>query len=169
MRCLRGPYAALLAVLVGCANPKPVSDEFEVRPWESQKALLPGLPKQENLIRFFAGANRSFAYFVDRASISVPQRGVVRYTLVARSGSGAANVSYEVIRCDTYERKTYAFGREDNTWSQARNSQWLPIGRGQDTPQQALANDFFCPAPPFTTAEDVVQALARTALPGFLP
>jgi len=168
LRRLRGPCAALLAVLAGCASPQPVSDDFEVKAWESQKALLPPLPKQENLTQFFAGANRPFAYFVDRASISVPQRGVVRYTLVARSASGVANVSYEVIRCDTYERKTYAFGREDHTWSQARYSQWLPIG-GQESPQLALANDFFCPSPPITSPEQAVDALTRTARPGSLP
>lgn len=166
-RC--GVHVALFAVVAGCASPEPVSDDFEVKSWEAQKALLPPLPKQEHLTRFFAGASRPFAYFVDRASISVPQRGVVRYTMVARSASGVANISYEVVRCDTYERKTYAFGRENGNWSQARNSQWLPIGRGQDTPQQALANDYFCPAPPFTTAEDVVRVLTRTAQPGFLP
>ena len=168
MRRSRGPYAALFALLAGCAGPQPVSDDFEVKPWESQKALLPPLPKQEDLIQFVAGATRSFTYFVDRASISVPQRGVVRYTLVARSASGAVNISYEVIRCDTYERKTYAFGREDDTWSQARYSQWLQIGLGQDTPQLALASDFFCPSPPLTSPGQVVDALTRTAQPSFL-
>jgi hypothetical protein len=163
----RGRVAALLAVLAGCASPQPVSDDFEVKPWESQKALLPPLPKQENLIQFVAGANRPFAYFVDRASISVPQLSVVRYTLVARSASGATNISYEVLRCDTYERKTYAFGREDNTWSQARYSQWLPM-KGGDSPQLALANDFFCPSPPLRSAEQAADALTRTAQPSFL-
>ena len=168
MRRSRGLHAALLAIVAGCASPQPVSDDFEVKPWESQRAMLPPLPKQGNLIQFFAGANRPFAYFVDRTSIGVPQRGVVRYTMVARSASGAANVSYEVIRCDTYERKTYAFGREDHTWSQARYSQWLPIG-GQESPQLALANDFFCPSPPITSPEQAVDALTRTARPGSLP
>jgi hypothetical protein len=164
----RGLYAALLAVAAGCAQPQPVSDDFENKPWEAQKAMLPPLPKNENLYQFQAGAGRPFAYFVDLASISVPQRGVLRYTLLARSSSGAANVSYEAIRCDAFERKTYAFGREDNTWSPARLSQWLPIGSGQDSPQRALASDFFCQAPPFTTTEEVVQTLKRTPQPTWL-
>jgi len=65
---------------------------------------------------------------------------------VARSVGGATNISYEGIRCKGRERKLYAFGRADKTWSAARNPQWASIS---DLPvnllQATLHDAFFCP------------------------
>jgi hypothetical protein len=71
-------------------------------------------------------------------------------------------VSYEGIRCRSYERRVYAFGRSDGAWSQASNSRWGPIVRLATEPQTALANDFFCTERgPVRTTEDALRALAR--------
>lgn len=100
---------------------------------------------------------------MDPASVSVGKDGVVRYTLIARSPSAAMNVSYEGIRCQTYERKLYALGRSDGTWSKAREPQWTPIGNNQVNRQHAvLAGDFFCSGSSrVLTTDDAVQALER--------
>jgi hypothetical protein len=126
-----------------------------------QKALLPPYPKEANLLRIYVGSATPFAFLVDRASVSVGQDGIVRYTLVARSSSGATNVSYEGMRCETYESKTYAFGRSDGTWVQARNQQWSSYSRYQTDWHLVLADDFYCSVRGARTAEEAVQALVR--------
>jgi CNP1-like family protein len=152
---------ALLAAATGCSQPGPVSDDFDGKPWESQKALLPPYPKDANLIRFYVGPPLPFAFFVDPASVAVGRDGVARFALVARSTSGATNASYEGIRCETYERKVYAYGRSDESWTQARNSHWIPMTRLQANPHAALADDFFCSERRIRSAEEALQALAR--------
>jgi hypothetical protein len=153
---------ALLAAATGCSQPKPLSDDFDAKPWEAQKALLPAYPKEGNLTPFYVSPALPFAFFVDRASLNFGQDGVVRFALIARSTSAAANVSYEGIRCTTYERKVYAYGRSDETWTQARNSQWIPMTRLQANQHAALADDFFCTdARRARTPEEALQALAR--------
>jgi hypothetical protein len=156
-----GVVCALAAVAAGCARPDPVTDDLESKPWEIQKTLLPPAPKDGDLVPFYVGPT-PFAYFIDRTSVSVGEDRVVRYTLVGRSSSGGTNVSYEGIRCRTYERRVYAFGRSDGVWSQARNSQWGPIFRLASDPQTALADDLFCSERgPVRTTEDALRALAR--------
>jgi len=151
---------AALTLAAGCAQSKPFIDELNAKPWEAQKALLPPYPSVASMVPFYVGPV-PFSFFVDRTSVKVGQDGVVRYTLISRSGSGATNISYEGIRCDGYSRRVYAFGRSDGGWSQATNSQWVPIDRLAADPQTALANDFFCPERgPVRTTEEALQALA---------
>ena len=154
---------ALVVVGAACAQPKrPPGDDLEGKPWEAQKALLPPYPGQAGPIPLYVSPAVPFAFSVDPASVSVGQDGVVRYTLIARGSSTATNVSYEGIRCETYERRVYAFGRSDGAWAQARNSQWAPITRMSANPQAALAKDFFCPEwGPVQTTDEALRALAR--------
>src|SRR5450830_1715864 len=95
-------------------------DETE-KTWTEVALELPPAPKPENLVFFYKGSNLSFA--IDKPSVSVASDGTVRYTLVASNNSGAKNISYEAIRCETYEHKLYAFGRADG----ATNGTGSPI------------------------------------------
>jgi hypothetical protein len=158
----RGARAlAVVALAAGCAQSRPFADELDAKPWEARKALLPPYPRGETLVPFYVGPS-VFSYFIDRASIRVGEDGVVRYTLLARSASGATNVSYEGIRCGTYERRVYAFGRADGTWSQASNTNWMPIDRLASDPQTALADYMFCSERgPVSSTEDALEALDR--------
>ncbi len=155
---------AVLAATTALAQPAPggagQDEDFDGKPWQEQKTQLPAYPKPENLVQFDV-VSTSFEFYVDAASVTVARDGVVRYTLVARSSYGAMNVSFEGIRCKTYERKLYAFGRFDGTWGQARRSEWGFISRGQSGSQHAvLADDFFCLlGGRARAAEEAVQAL----------
>ena len=162
----RTPAVVLLAV-VACAA-QPPQDEFDGKPWEVLKTQLPSYPKPENMLRVHVSPPAAFDFFVDAASVSVGQDAIVRYTLIARSTSGAVNVSYEGIRCLPLERKPYAFGGSDNAWSPVRTPQWAPISRAQTNQQHAaLAEDFFCPeSRQVRTTEEAVQALRRGNTPG---
>ena len=158
--------AVVLSALAACTV-QPQQDEFDGKPWEVLMTQLPSYPKPENFLRVHVSPATAFEFFVDAASVSVGQDGIVRYALIARSTSGAVNVSYEGIRCQPLERKLYAFGRSESTWSPARIPQWVPIS--QTNPQHAaLAEDFFCPeSRRVRTTEEAVQALRRGNTPGF--
>ena len=122
---------------------------------------LPPRPKEGNLIPFEANAASSNSFFIDGPSITVADDGTVRYTLVVKSPSGAENISYEAIRCETREQKIYAFGRRDGTWSNARTSEWREItGKGSPTTQNILHRYYFCPlGSAVRTAKDAINRL----------
>ena len=135
--------------------------EYEEKKWEEIEARLPPFPKPENLDSFFVSATTDNKFMVDRESISVGADGVVRYTLVVLSASGAQNVSYDGLRCATGERRLYAFGRSDKTWSKARLNQWTKIQESTlNRHHAALFFDFYCPyASVVLDAEEARMAL----------
>lgn len=137
----------------------------ENRPWVEIQAQLPAYPKPENLIQFQVSPADPNRYFVDAESISVGSDGVVRYTMVIRASGGAENVIFEGIRCGYRERKLYAFGHRDGTWSRARSSAWKWISDSrQDMRQRVLYYDFFCPDKSIVkTGEEAIAAL-RTGI-----
>ena len=119
--------------------------DLDARRGEEAEVQLPSFPLVENLIPFTVSATTDNTFMIDGASLSVGPGRVLRYTLVIVSPSGAQNVSYEAIRCTTAERRLYAFGRSDKTWSKARNDQWTRIQESTVNRQHAaLFSDYFC-------------------------
>jgi hypothetical protein len=121
--------------------------EFEAdKPWVELSAQLPPTPKAENLVEFNVSSATRNRHFVDTASISVGEDKVVRYTVVIEAVGGARNVAFEGLRCATGERRLYAYGQPDGTWSKARNAQWEGIKfRSLLSYHKALYEDYFCP------------------------
>ena len=121
--------------------------EFEAdKPWVELSAQLPPTPKAENLVEFNVSSATRNRHFVDTASISVGEDKVVRYTVVIEAVGGARNVAFEGLRCATGERRLYAYGQPDGTWSKARNAQWEDIKfRSLLSYHKALYEDYFCP------------------------
>ncbi len=139
--------------------------DFEEKPWVEVEAQLPPAPKQENLLPFYVSASTDNRFFVDSASVTLGEDGVVRYTLVIKSASGANNVSYEGMRCSSGEFKRYAFGRNDGSWGKARNARWTDI-RYKDVNRQhhMLYDDFFCPnGSAVTSREKAIHTLKEGA------
>lgn len=113
--------------------------------WQEIAIQLPAAPKPENLFEFYVSETATQSFAIDGKSVSVGNDGVVRYTLVSRSRSGAENISYEGIRCESFEKKLYAFGRPDGSWSRSRRDQWERItGTISNRQHAALARDYFC-------------------------
>ncbi len=145
--------AAVLTALVAGAQELPLRDsaadsiDFSEKPLEESKLRLPAAPKPADLIRFDIGPlHRGFEHFVDGTTLSLGEDGVIRFTLVVKSDMGASNVSFEGMRCVTRERKVYAYGRRDGSWSEAREPEWKKIGAPSLAgPIYVLYNDFFCP------------------------
>ncbi|MFZ6752611.1 CNP1-like family protein [Undibacterium sp. Dicai25W] len=120
----------------------PPDDEPE-KAWAEVDLQLPAAPKPENLVNFYKSDSQSFA--IDKLSLSVAGDGTIRYTLVATSNAGAKNISYEAIRCETYEHKLFAFGRSDGSWSRSRRNQWDKIfNTGANKQHHILFTEYFC-------------------------
>lgn len=140
--------------------------EFEAeKPWVEVAAQLPPYPRAENLVPFDVSSATRNRFFVDTASISVGEDKVVRYTVVIEAAGGARNVSYEGLRCETGERRLYAYGHPGGTWSKARNAGWEPVKmRSLLSYQKALYEDHFCPGGiNVRSAAEAVRNLKRAA------
>lgn len=143
--------ALVVATLLMCVASASAQSKFEVefddkdKPWQEIAIQLPAPPKPENLARFHVSSTATQSFAVDTRSLTLGADGVIRYTMVTVSESGAKNVSYEGIRCATFERKLYAFGQPDGSWSRSRRDQWERISNQASNRQHAaLAKDFFC-------------------------
>lgn len=148
--------------LAACAN-KTFKDQFEEeKTWVERATQLPPYPDTSNLLEFDAGGViTGNQYLIDPASINVGGDGVIRFSLIVRSSSGALNISYEGIRCETTERKLYALGRNDKTWVEPRLSEWEKLTNvRQFYAQRELAKNIFCPNRQIVRdREDAIRAL----------
>jgi len=127
----------------GVATQTSAPEEEPEKEWAELGLQLPAAPKPENLLNFYKSDSLSFA--IDKLSLSVGSDGTVRYTMVSTSNAGAKNTSYEAIRCETYEHKLYAFGRNDGTWSRSRRNEWDRISNtGANKQHHILFTEFFC-------------------------
>lgn len=154
--CRFAVFLCVLAqsLLAGAAGPadyelllksKGFEGDFEEKPWAEVEHQLPPSPNPANLIQIDVGALTSNQFFVDEQSVSFGSDDVVRYTLVVTTSGGAKNVSYEGMRCATTERRLYAFGRSDGSWSKAKNNAWVRIQENNLNRQHAaLFRDYFC-------------------------
>ena len=158
------PALLLCLPLVAHAEWGEFEHDFEQdKPWVETAAQLPPYPKAENLIPFNVSSATRNHYFVDAASISVGADKVVRYTVVIDAGGGARNVSFEGMRCESGERRLYAYGHPDGTWSKARNAGWEGIRlRSLLSYHKALYEDHFCPGGiNVRDAQTAVESLRR--------
>ena len=165
----------LAAVAVGCSPTGPAVDRevekreaFKREPewkekWQEADYVLPPYPKGANLVEVQVEGPTSFAFFLDAQSIAINEDEVVRYTLVARSPSGSENVTFEGMRCETGEYKSYAFGSSERTWSVSRSAEWYPIrDLDRNKIRYSLYRFYVCPyGVPQRDASRVVAALKR--------
>jgi CNP1-like family len=145
--------ALLVATLVvaGCASEKPPSafeEAFndDAKEWKEVETQLPAQPGPGSLMQFAVSGATSYRFSIDVKTLSIGTDGVFRFTLVATSPSGARNVTYEGIRCETHEKKLYAIGRSDGSWTRSRVANWTPIEEvGNNRQHAALEKDILCP------------------------
>lgn len=134
--------AVLLMPVAVCAQDASTPTDT---PEDPVPLVLPAAPVNENLLPFYVSPNATMNFAVDPLSVSVTPDGVIRFTLVITSTEGARNVSYEGIRCKTAEKKLYATGKADGTWSPSRNDAWSRIrDTGANRQHAALFSDYFC-------------------------
>lgn len=140
-------------------------EDFESydKSWKEIALQLPSVPVPENLLPFYVSPTATQAFAIDAKSLSVGTDGVVRFTLITTSAAGARNISYEGIRCHSWEHKLYAVGHPDGSWSRSRRDQWESIRNNTANRQHAaLAGDYFCQGRTVAgKAEDIVGRLRR--------
>ncbi len=136
-------FAALL--LLGGARADSEED-YEAKQWQEIEVPLPAAPAEAGLQSFYVSMATDNKFFVDLTTLSVGGDGVVRYVLVIVTPSGARNVTFEGMRCETRETRIYASGRSDGTWSKSRNSEWSRIQDVYANRHHAtLFLEYFCP------------------------
>ncbi len=168
-------YGVLLAVALGGAAYAQFDDkksgvnidEESLTPWQELETAPPEYPRSENLVEFYVSAATSNKFLIDAKSLSVGTDSVVRYVVAIKTPGGVTNVSFEGLHCDTYERRIYALGRNDKTWSQARTKAWTTIPPANPNGYQAaLFKEYFCPnGRPILSAEEGLDALKRGGHP----
>jgi hypothetical protein len=161
----------LALLLLLCAGPAAAEFSFEydfdanVKPWQEIQATLPAAPKEENLTELTLDPPSPHRFLVDRASVSVGEDKVVRYTVVIETSGGTRNVNYEGMRCDTVEAKIYAFGREHGEWVRNQYADWAPIRfRVSNGYQAELFRHYFCAVGGAADIEAIRRALAGGGL-----
>jgi hypothetical protein len=92
--------------------------------WKEAEAPPPPVFEVSRLIRFDVSIGSSLDFGIDPQTITLGQDGLVRYVVVASSRSGAMNVMYEAIRCNTGEFKTYARRTADGAWTMVPEPVW---------------------------------------------
>lgn len=122
--------------------------EEDKKVWQEEKYKLPAAPETNTLIPFEVNVSNANQFFVDPASVSVGNDGVVRFTVVIESSGGARTVNYEGLRCKTRERRLYAFGQKDGSWVESQGSSWILMQKQQHKMHNAypavLAYEYFC-------------------------
>ena len=147
----------LTSLLVSAAVFADFEEDYENKQWQEIEVQLPAAPKQETLLPFYVSAATENRFFVDGATLSVGGDGVVRYVLLVLTPQGVRNVTYEGMRCETRERRIYASGRLDGTWSKARKNEWVRILDAWANRQHAaLYLEYFCPIG--TIVKDAAEA-----------
>ena len=145
--CLRAVFLLLLLVCLPSVQAANYEEVLEKQSWKEADVELPAAPDKGSLLPFYVSAATDNLFFLDRASLSVGADGVVRYVLVVETSGGARNVSYEGMRCETRERRIYASGRSDGSWSKSRRQEWVPVREAvANRHYAALYIDVFCPS-----------------------
>ena len=135
----------LLALLAPYASSANTDDADNDALKAESPVVLPAPFQKNNLLSFYVSPTTTLDFAVDAKSVSITEEGIVRFVLVVTSQSGASNISYEGIRCSTGERKLYAVGQTNGSWTAARRDVWeIIIDRGINRQHAALAKDYFC-------------------------
>lgn len=154
------------SLLAACASTLAQSfdEDFddEQKPWQEIAVQLPPTPQEQNLAEFYLSPQATMKAYIDVNSVSIGTDKVVRYTVVTKTQGGAVNVMYAGMRCETWEKKTYAFGHPDGTWSRSRRDKWQPIRDiGINRIDGALFKDYFCEGKMIADNENVKNIVGR--------
>ena len=144
------------------SNCRPASSYVdESEQWKEASVSLPALPAADDLVPIDAPNGRANVdYMVDRKSVSRGADGVMRYTVMVRSATGAENLFFEGIRCATNQVRQYAYAASEGGF-RAIDADWKPAAsRGVRGYQEYLLNHIMCDAQGYAwDPQRVVEAL----------
>lgn len=137
----------------------------DVESWKFTEDVidLPAYPEDDNLYELSIDTGgRPFEYLIDAKSLTIGADDVVYYTVVIRSRSGARNVFFESIRCDSGEYKTHAYGTSTSTFYRLYQPQWKKIYRSTGNAmdyRRDLQVFYFCDSVNHTL--DIAEVMSR--------
>lgn len=146
-QCLPIAVAAISLLSFSLSAQAQLRDEDpDAPPWQEATVAPPPKFSTDQLQAFEVSVGAALSYGIDPKTLSVGEDGVVRYVMVARSASGALNVLYQGVRCQSSEVKTY--GRWDNnasSWNVSAKEEWHPLSfSGFARPAMILARQGIC-------------------------
>lgn len=166
---MRKPASGLALILALAAGGVSAAarDDDEPEEWRETEWVLPASAKPGALLNVDVGPVEQNRFEIDRASISVGNDGVVRYMMIVTSPSGARTVTFEGVRCASRERRVYAYGRADDTWSKSTSARWDRINlRTINGYALTLWKQYFCPnGSPVRDAAEAINALVAGGHP----
>lgn len=140
-------------------------EDYESKQWQEVEVQLPAPPRPESLQRFYVSAASDNTFLIDLATLNIGADGVIRYVLVIDTPSGGRNVTFEGIRCESRERRIYASGRRDGSWSKARNNDWQRIQEQYaNRHHAALFTEYFCPSGVIAQDADEVRGALKNGV-----
>jgi hypothetical protein len=167
-RCARKARAAAICLLaistgLGALNswaqniPVPRYEDEEQKEKLMSPVPLPAFPKKENLVRFPTSWTSNEVY-IDTSSFVFGDDEVLSYALLVRGSGGAENYTFESLRCTSGERRVLAYGRNNGTWSPARNVNWQRIvDSGINRHYFEFYRDVFCTGKTVERREDILR------------
>jgi hypothetical protein len=156
-----GLSAALLCVLLNLAGANaqadtPFVNDAEMpapssvrdgKQWQEEAVSMPAWPRDADLVEIkIDGPTDDLRHAIDIRNLATGNDGVVRYTLVTESRSGARNVSFEGLRCTPKGRfKRYAYGSDSRFLPTRDTEQWQAIDeRSRDRFRYELWRHYLC-------------------------
>ncbi|MDZ7754320.1 MAG: CNP1-like family protein [Gammaproteobacteria bacterium] len=120
--------------------------DYSREPWREEETSLPPFPQTRHLMELnVPQVSGRLRYAIDAENLSVGDDGVVRYTVVVSSSSGARSVFFEGLRCSERTYKIYAYGHGGDSFRRRQDPQWQPIPRrGSQAFRDDLRRSQFC-------------------------
>lgn len=113
--------------------------------WKELDVKPPPMFRIDKLVPIEMPRYMSVRVGLDPDSLTVSSDGIVRYVVVAVSGSGNVNALYEGIWCRAGDVKTYARAGNDGKWEAVPDPQWKALSASQPSMHAlALARQGVC-------------------------
>lgn len=125
--------------------------------WRETEVPAPPNFSSARLVQFEVSVASELQYGLVPDSLSVGPDGVVRFVWIAQSRTGAVNVAYEGVRCQTRQMRTYArwtprelplssaFTQAAGEWRPITDSDWIALtGSPQARAAWMLARAALC-------------------------
>lgn len=119
--------AVLAGLLAGQAPTFAQSAAADAPAWQEAEVRLPAKVNLDRVVTFELTKSSQLTFGIEADSLRIDPDGVVRYAFVARSASGAVNVLFEGIRCQTAEVRLYAHWDAGGGWTAVPASGWKPL------------------------------------------
>lgn len=137
--------------------------------WKELEMKPPATFRSDRLVPIEMPRHVSVQVGIDPDTLTVSSDGIVRYVVVAVSGSGNINAAYEGIWCRAGDVKIYARAGSDGRWNAVANPQWKRLNASQPSMHAlALARQGVCEGRSAAghSAQDIVRKLKRPGSEG---